>query len=269
MRYIELLNKYLPLAKLKGLEEEAVKLIISEIAGYYQTEIYLHYNDVIPHKLEKKMVSGIEKYLTGYPAQYILGYTYFYGTKILVNENVLIPRFDTEVVVDFALKVAKAYHNPHILDVCCGSGAIAIAMAKEGYHVDGLDISKKALKVANENALLNNVKIHFFESDLLRNVKEKYDILVTNPPYIAKGEYVDKMVLDNEPHLALFSDNDGLEHYHNILKDASRVLNPGGTIVFEIAYNKAEVLKNLVLMYFKNVHVEKDFAGNDRVMIIN
>ena len=271
MRYFELLNKYLPMAKAKGLEEEAVKLIISELAGMYQTEIYLHYNEEIPAKLAKKMVSSIEKYLTGYPAQYILGYTYFYGLKMSVNENVLIPRFDTEIVVDATLKVAKNYHSPKILDICTGSGAIAIALAKNGCsHVDALDISKKALKVANSNASYHQVKIHFFESDLLRNVKEKYDILVSNPPYIANASpNVDKMVLDNEPQIALFGGLDGLDFYREILKDAKDHLNPGGTIIFEIPFDKAQEIKIIALTYFRFVQIEKDFSGNDRVMIIS
>ena len=271
MRYLDILNKYLPLAKKACLEEEAIKLIVSEISSMSQSEIYLHYNEEIPSLLEDKMVKSIEKYLTGYPAQYVLGYTYFYGIKLRVNEDVLIPRFDTEVVVDYALKIAKNYHNPKVLDICTGSGAIAIALAKNGIsNIEALDISKKALKVARLNAKDNNVKIRFIESDLLRNVKEKYDILISNPPYIetsAKG--VDKMVLDHEPHLALFGGIDGLDFYRAILKDASKYLNPGGTIIFEIPYDKANDIKEIALMYFRNIQVEKDLAGNDRVMIIN
>ena len=271
MQYLELLNKYLPLARKKGLEEEAVKLIVCELSNMNITEIYMHYSDTIPSKCEKKIISAIEKYLTYYPAQYILGYTYFYGLKLMVNEDVLIPRFDTEVVVEEVLKVTKFYHNPKILDVCSGSGAIAIALAKNGCSsVSGLDISKKALKVAKENAALHKVKIHFFESDLLRNVKEKYDILVSNPPYIAlDSKNVDKIVLDNEPHIALFGGKDGLDFYRFILKEAKDVLNPGGTIIFEIPFDKSKEIKEIALNYYKNVYIQKDYANNDRVMIIS
>ena len=135
MRYLDILNKYLPLAKKANLEEEAVKLIVTEASSMSQSEIYLHYNEEIPSLLEDKMVKGIEKYLTGYPAQYVLGYTYFYGIKLRVNEDVLIPRFDTEVVVDWAIKLARNYHNPKVLDICTGSGAIAIALAKNGIAI--------------------------------------------------------------------------------------------------------------------------------------
>ena len=271
MRYIELFNKYIPLAKKNNLEEEAIKLIVSELTGFSQTEIYLKYNDIIPKKIETKLTSAIEKYLTGYPAQYILGYTYFYGLKIRVNENVLIPRFDTEVVVEQVLKVAKNYTDPKVLDICTGSGAIAIALAKNGIkHVDALDISIDALKVANRSAKDHKVNIRFFESDLLRNVKEKYDILVSNPPYIPNNDKsVEKIVLDNEPHLALFGGDDGLDFYRAILKDAKAHLKAGGTIIFEIPYNKAIDIKGIAMMDFSYCHVEKDYAGNDRVMIIN
>ena len=271
MRYCEILSKYIPLAKKANLEEEAIKLIISEISSLSQSEVYLHYNDEIPSNMEAKMVKSIEKYLTGYPAQYILGYTYFYGIKIRVNEDVLIPRFDTEVVVDSALNVIKNYHNPKVLDICTGSGAIAIALAKNGVSdIEALDISKKALNLAKINAKDNNVKIRFFESDLLRNVKEKYDILISNPPYIENNAIgVDKMVLDHEPHLALFGGIDGLDFYRAILKDAKDYLKPGGTIIFEIPYDKADEIRLIALMYFKIIDVKKDLAGNDRVMIIS
>lgn len=271
MRYCELLNKYLELAKNANLEEEAVKLIVAELSNMNNTELYLHYNDIIPARLEEKITSSVEKYLTGYPAQYILGYTYFYGLKLKVNEDVLIPRFDTEVVVEATINLAKNYHNPKVLDICTGSGAIAIALAKNIVgDIEGLDISKKALSIAKINAQDNDVKIRFFESDLLRNVKEKYDILVSNPPYIennARG--VDKMVLDYEPHLALFGGDDGLDFYRAILKDAQKFLKPGGSIVFEIPYDKANDIKFIALTYFKNVQVQKDLSGNDRVMIIS
>ena len=117
MRYCELLNKYLELAKNANLEEEAVKLIVAELSNMNNTELYLHYNDIIPARLEEKITSSVEKYLTGYPAQYILGYTYFYGLKLKVNEDVLIPRFDTEVVVEATINLAKNYHNPKVLDI--------------------------------------------------------------------------------------------------------------------------------------------------------
>ena len=271
MRYLELLNKYTTIAKYRGLEEEAVKLIVAEISDMTQTEVYLHYNDEVSPLLVDKIISSLEKYITGYPAQYILGYTYFYGLKLKVCEDVLIPRFDTEVVVEQALKVASFYKEPKVLDICTGSGAIAIALAKNGISsVDALDISKNALKIARINARDNGVKIRFFESDLLRNVKEKYDILISNPPYIENNaKDVDKMVLDHEPHLALFGGDDGLDFYRAILKDAKDYLNPGGSIIFEIPYDKANEIRSIALMYFKNIQIEKDLANNDRVMIIS
>ena len=271
MKYIDLLNKYLPLAEAKGLEIDAVKFLISEISGLNQTEIYLHYDDEIDKNLEKTMIASVEKYLTGYPAQYILGYTYFYGLKLKVNKDVLIPRFDTECVVDACLELAKKYSKPKILDICTGSGAIAIALAKNGCeNVSALDISKDALEVAKENAAEHKLKINFFESDLLRNVKEKYDILVSNPPYIPNdASNVDKLVLDNEPHIALFGGVDGLDFYRDILNDAKNYLNDNGVIIFEIPFDKAEELKALALRYFGSAIVKKDLAGNDRIMIIS
>jgi release factor glutamine methyltransferase len=228
------------------------------------------------------------------PIQYILGETNFYGLNFEVNENVLIPRPETEELVDWIVeseklevrsqKLGVAGENLKVLDIGTGSGCIAISLAKnlQNFQVSAIDISEKAIVTAERNADKNNVSIHFIKTDILKlnnldelqtssfPVSTKYDIIVSNPPYVRNLEKAEikKNVLDNEPHLALFvDDNDALIFYKKIAELAQKNLSKKGKLYFEInQYLGKETVHLLTKMNFKNIELRKDIYGNDRMI---
>lgn len=217
---------------------------------------------------EKLYRQWLEKRATHYPLEYILGKQEFMGLGFKVNENVLIPRQDTEILVERVLSTAK---GKKVLDMCTGSGCIAISIAKlvETEVTHAVDISKGALEVARENAKLNEVSVEFIESDLFTNVVEKYDIIVSNPPYI-ESEVIETLmpeVKQYEPRLALDGTADGLYFYEKISKEARKYLTESGEIFYEIGYNQGEAVTNILREAgFSYVEVIKDLAGLDRVV---
>lgn len=210
----------------------------------------------------------------GKPVQYIVGNVDFYGYILDVNENVLIPRRETEELVEEVIKRSKLFNNPVMIDVGTGSGAIAIALSKElDYHVYASDISHKALEVANKNAIKTNANVTFFEGDMLKpyvNREIKVDIIVSNPPYIKEDEEIEDVVKNNEPSIALYAKNKGLEFYDSILKDAKYVVKGKFLIAFEIGVTQAEAIKELALKYLGEVTVEvkKDLSGKNRFIFV-
>ncbi len=210
----------------------------------------------------------------GKPAQYIVGNVDFYGYVLDVNENVLIPRRETEELVEEVIKRSKSFTNPVMIDVGTGSGAIAIALSKElDCHVYASDISHKALEVAKKNSISNKASVTFLEGDMLKpyiNQKVKADIIVSNPPYIMEDEEIEDVVKNNEPHIALYAKNKGLEFYDSILKDAKYVLNDKFLIAFEIGVTQAEAIKELALKYLGDVTVEvkKDLSDKSRFIFV-
>ncbi|SES76886.1 peptide chain release factor N(5)-glutamine methyltransferase [[Clostridium] polysaccharolyticum] len=205
---------------------------------------------------------------TRYPLEYILGKQEFMGLSFKVNENVLIPRQDTEILVEGVLNSAK---GKKVLDMCTGSGCIAISLAKLGnaLEVHGVDISREALMVAKENADHNQVQVEFVESNLFGNVTGKYDIIVSNPPYIESKviETLMPEVREFEPVLALDGTEDGLYFYREISNAAPEYLTEEGEIFFEIGYNQGEAVTNILKAAgFAYAQVRKDLAGLDRVV---
>ena len=204
------------------------------------------------------------------PVQYIVNKAYFCGLPLYVDENVLIPRFDTEVLVEEVLNLGDK--NKKILDVCTGSGAIAIALKKLGKfeRVDALDISEEALKIAKKNAKALECDINFLKSDMFSSLtsENKYDIIVSNPPYIQSHivDSLERQVKDFEPRLALDGDIDGMKFYKIIEKNFMNFLSPGGILALEIGYDEASDIKNL--FEDKKVIIKKDLAGLDRAAIV-
>lgn len=223
--------------------------------------------------VDKNLDAAIERLKQGEPVQYIVGNVNFYGNTIEVNKNVLIPRFETEELVEKTIFKIKNKFNKkiNILDLCTGSGCIAITLKKELVSdVTASDISHDALDLAKSNALKNNVNINFIESDLFFNINDKFDVIISNPPYIAHDEVIDEIVYNNEPHLALFALNDGLYFYEEILKNITNYLNDNFIIAFEIGYTQGDKITSLANKYLKNVNisVEKDLQGRDRFLFI-
>lgn len=209
----------------------------------------------------------------GYPIQYLIGYVDFYGNKINVDENVLIPRYETELLVEKTINYIKKYfnHSINILDIGTGSGAISVALSNNiECNIDACDISENALKVAKSNDKRN--KINFIKSDLFENINNKYDVIISNPPYIGYDEEIMDSVKKYEPHLALYADDNGLYYYKKILEDASDYLNEKSIIAFEIGFKQGQEVYNIAKKYFENskVLIEKDYSNRDRyVFIIN
>lgn len=229
---------------------------------------YLHENE--------NLDEAIKRLESGEPVQYIVGDVNFYGNTIIVNKNVLIPRRETEELVEKTINYIKKYleENINVLDIGTGSGCIPITIKKMLPYtkITGVDISIKALEVAKNNALLNKVDVNFIESDVFTNVTEKYDCIISNPPYIRHDEEIMDIVKNNEPHIALYAEDDGLYFYKKIIAEASKYLNEKFIIAFEIGEEQGEEIKQLSREQFPDAKIilEKDLQHFDRfIFIIN
>ncbi len=223
------------------------------------------------NKWNKLTMSLLEK---DYPVQYIIGYVDFYGLKINVNEFTLIPRYETEYLIELTLKELKKMNlaNPKILDLCTGSGAIGLTLKNllPSSEVTLSDISKDALMVANKNKNELNLDVNIIESDLFKNIPGKFDIIISNPPYVMTNETLPKDVL-YEPHLALYSGPKGIDHIEEIFKNIKSHLNNKYLIALEINEKSETDITNLIKTYFeKNINYKfmKDLAGKTRYLFI-
>ena len=272
MKYKEIIEYANNNHKIQDYEIDAIYFIIEEVNHINRSSLLLKLND----ELENEEI--IKKYIDKYiydciPVQYLLNCAYFYDSKFYVNEDVLIPRFDTEVVVDEAINIIKSeFKNKpiDILDIGTGSGCIAISLAKNiNYNsIDAIDISKKALDVASLNAKSNNVDINFIQNDLLIGINKLYDVIISNPPYIDKGEYVMEIVDKNEPKEALYSKDNGLYHYKRIIDESINNLKEKGILIFEIPDNKCDDIIKYAKVYYNNIEYKKDYNNQRRVLII-
>jgi len=248
-------------------------LMIEKITGFSRTEIIVNKNTHFSVEQHHVIESFIEKLKKNIPIQYILGETEFYGLCFTVNESVLIPRPETEELVDWIRTENDRNSALKILDIGTGSGCIAISVKHEfpNSAVSAFDISEEALETAQSNADLNKLKVHFSKVDILHtdNLEQKWDIIVSNPPYVLENEKtnMEANVLEHEPHLALFvPDNDPLLFYRQIALFAQKHLNNNGKLYFEINRQfGAETIDLLNKFGFTNVELRKDISGNDRM----
>ena len=253
-----------------GITELAdIDWIMVEVTG--KTRSMLQFVEQFSTEETNKIMDAVEKRLNHIPLGYIFGKSYFFGREFKVNENVLIPRQDTEILIEkICDDINGQKREISVLDIGTGSGAIAITIQKEtGARLVAVDISEKALEVATENAKTLEANIEFIQSDLFENVSGKFDFIVSNPPYIETDviETLETEVKDNEPILALDGGKDGLDFYRKIVAEAPNYLNKGGKLYFEIGYNQAEALKGLMKENFTNILVYKDYGNNDRVVV--
>ena len=225
--------------------------------------------------LEKdKLEGGIALLKKGIPVQYIVGNVDFYGNIIRVDKNVLIPRFETELLVDKTIKRINKYFNNkliRILELGTGSGCIAISLKKEiNSIIDAIDISKEALSVAIDNAKINNVDINFMLADMTTYKDKKYDVIISNPPYIKEDELIMDMVKDNEPNIALYADDNGLYYYKKIIDNINYLTNDKYLICFEIGYTQGKYIKEYAKDNLSDitVSIEKDYNDRDRFIFI-
>lgn len=220
--------------------------------------------------LEYEFISRIEKRKKHIPLQYIINKQNFYGLDLYVNESVLIPRYDTENIVDCIVKDFEGSKDISVLDLCTGSGCIAISLKKNGFEkVFALDISDKALEVAKHNAYIHNADITFIKSDLYKELPNdiRFDLIVSNPPYIRTGEIekLDDEVKDFEPKLALDGGKDGLDFYKKILNLSKEFINKNGSLYFEIGYDQAKDVVDIAKKEgYYNIKIIKDLSGKDR-----
>lgn len=275
MRLQELIKYGKDQLKNNKIDDETVKAkaLLKYILNVDDAYLIIHNNEIQSTEIEKKYKDLMEELIEGKPLQYIMHTQEFMNLNFYVDENVLIPQPDTETLVLQAIKRIKQYENNNIkvLDLCTGSGAIAISLAKEfenkNVQVYASDISSKALEVAKKNAMQNNVQINFINSNMFENIDEKFDIIVSNPPYI-ETETIKKLSKDvqQEPHIALDGGFDGLEFYKIIASEYEKYLNDNGTLLLEIGYNQKQSVIELFIN--RNVECIKDLAQNDRVIIV-
>lgn len=230
---------------------------------------YVHGEEDITQDAQKKYEIAVQKRAEHIPLQYIIGEQEFMGLRFKVNSNVLIPRQDTETLVEQVLKIVKP--GMKVLDLCTGSGCVLISVLKNAPELTGMgsDISKTALLVAKENAKLHEVDAEWVRSDLFDNITETFDVIMANPPYIPTGEILSLMpeVRDFEPENALDGGADGLDFYRKITGQVKDYLNPGGYVYMEIGYDQGETVSELMRNAgFTEVEVIKDLARNDRVV---
>ena len=247
--------------------------LMQSVTGYSRTQLLLHKNSELSDENRKQLLSMLERLQNGEPLQYILGETEFYGLIFRVSPSVLIPRPETEELVDLILRENK-HENLSVLDIGTGSGCIAISLSQnlKNAQVEAWDISEEALAVAKTNAETNNQSVKFQKNDVLNDLRstDTFDIIVSNPPYVCASESTEmhRNVLDYEPHLALFvSDHDPLLFYRKITELSTRMLKSGGRLYFEInaAYGN-ETASLLTKSGFLMVEIVKDIFGKDRIV---
>ena len=276
--YNQLIHKYKNEITNKGLSANLLKAFIFELCNEFNVDLYLEMDNEALPQIVDKYEKGVIRLLNDEPMNYVLGYSYFYGYKMIVNKDVLIPRYETEELVGLILAKYDRFFPKQDVTVCdigTGSGAIAIALAKEEPHMKlyASDISKEAIEVARNNAKNNDANVEFMIGSMCDPFIDngiKVDILVSNPPYIKQDEVLENSVKDYEPHIALFGGDDGLKFYKEIFENADKMLKPNGALFFEIGYDQKENLTNLAKSYFPDAYIEvfKDINKKDRMLMI-
>ncbi len=255
------------------------KVLFYHLAKKEPHELYLMMDEEVEENLLKQFEEAMALYLKGYPVQYIKGVETFFGRDFIVNENVLIPRYETEELVENILYAIDDYFENYkeinLVDVGTGSGAIAISLKAEEprLNVYATDISHEALEVAKQNADNLGCNVTFYQGDMLQPLIDrnlKFDIFVSNPPYIPAEQDIEAVVKDNEPHVALFGGKDGLYFYRKIFESVKEVLNDRAILAFEMGFDQKEDMQKEVETYFGDVPFEilKDMNGKDRMLFI-
>lgn len=250
------------------------KILLAELLNKNPLELLNYLDYKVNIELSNKYKEELLALKNGKPLQYVIGNVNFYGIKYYINENVLIPRFETEELVENTINYIKKYFNYpiDIVDLGCGSGVIGLTLEKKisTKAVDLIDISPKALTVTKKNIINLNSRANIMENNFLENINKKYDVIISNPPYIKTDEQIENIVKENEPHIALYGGKEGLDCYKEILKNINNNLKEKALIAFEIGSNQAQDLIKLINIYLTNVKiiVKKDLSGRDRMLFI-
>ncbi|MGD9886389.1 MAG: peptide chain release factor N(5)-glutamine methyltransferase [Bacilli bacterium] len=272
MKLQQFWTKYKQLAMSLNKEDTAIRFLISELLSLSTTDFYLKQDQDLTSEDQELLEQAISRYLYQHePVQYIVGYTYFCDLKLEVSPFVLIPRFETEELVDLVIN-ENHLKRPTILDIGTGSGAIALALKKNipDSTIYATDISEAALKVAALNANRLQLDVHFIQSDLFANISSKVDIIVSNPPYIDAEEELEAIVKNYEPHLALFAPQKGLFYYETILKQARNYVNETFLMAMEIPINHDEEIREMANRYYSDAKITilKDLSHRSRMLLI-
>lgn len=277
--YREVLHKAKQEMEAADRGEQAALFYMLELTNKEAHNLYMEFEEEMPADIQQAYESGIIRLVAGEPLGHVLGFEWFYGYRFKVNEDVLIPRPETEELVANVLAAYDEYfrdvENVMAVDIGTGSGAIAISLKKEepNLHMMATDISEKAVLVAKDNAQENEAIVSFLVGDMLQPLIErdiKVDILISNPPYIPKEEVMEDSVVNYEPHVALFGGEDGLKFYRVIFENAPQVLKEKAMMAFEMGYNQGESLSELARSYFPDAKIEviKDMNGKNRMLFV-
>ncbi len=272
-------RKYENLAEENDVPAETVMAYLVELSQKERYDLYMHYDDEMPEDLLEEFRNGMKRILNQEPMAHVLGYSWFYGYKMIVNGDVLIPRVETEeLCANILANIDEHFPGHDVLecaDIGTGSGAIAVTLMKEepGLHMTATDISEEALETAKKNAEINEAQIDFIAGDMLKPLIERgirLDILISNPPYIPAEEHMEKSVVDYEPHVALFGGNDGLKFYREIFEDCRKVLKDRSFMAFEMGWDQREHMSRLVEELLPDCRYEilKDMSGKDRMLFV-
>lgn len=262
-----------------GYGEQSALLYMLELTNKEAHNLYMEFDEEMQPELEELYEEGIQRLLTGIPLGHVLGFEWFYGYRFTVNEDVLIPRPETEELVANILAAYDEHFssqdNVMAVDIGTGSGAIAVSLKKEepNLHMMATDISEQAVAVAKKNADDNEAIVNFMVGDMLQPLIDrnlKVDILISNPPYIPREEEMEHSVVDYGPHVALFGGDDGLKFYRIIFENAAKVLKERAMMAFEMGYNQKEALSEEAKKYFPNARIEvlKDMSGKNRMLFV-
>lgn len=274
MNYVETISQLEKNLQEIGEDPENLTYVFRELKGWSLLDFILHRNKEVTESDQKILESIMAQLEDHRSPQYITGKAYFRDLELAVDERVLIPRPETEELVDLVLK-ENSKADLRVLDIGTGSGAIAISLksARPDWQVTASDISQGALQLAEENSKLNQVSLDFVESDVFGQITGTFDVIISNPPYIAYGDKdeVGMNVLASEPHLALFADEDGFAIYRQIIEGAGEHLSENGKLYFEIGYKQGDGLRALLSKHFpqKRVRVLEDIFGKDRKVVMD
>ena len=258
-------------------EESLARFLLMYILDENSQQFTNNISEQLSKEKEELYFSLIDKHIEkNMPLSHLAGFEYFYDRKFKVTKDVLSPRMETEELIYKVIEYIKSINknNIKILDLCTGSGIIGITLRKEleskSLEVVASDISEEALKVAKENAIMNEAEVKFIQSDIFENINEKFDIIVSNPPYIAYNDKItmEDNVLNYDPHLALFAEEDGMYFYREIVENAKEYLEEDGLVFFEIGYDQREKILKLANENGFKAEVYKDINGRDRVAIL-
>lgn len=278
MTFHEAVKQYERKCEVCGIPEETVLAFLVELTNQERYNLYLHYEEEMPEEILNAFSAGMERILSQEPMAHVLGYSWFYGYRFIVNPDVLIPRPETEeLCAGILARIDRFFPKGEVYcaDVGTGSGAIAITVSLEEPRVrmDATDISEPALETARKNAENNGAEICFLAGDMLKPLEalgRKYDVLISNPPYIPEEEIMEASVVDYEPHVALFGGSDGLKFYRRIFEECRHVLKDHAFMAFEMGWNQREAMSALLKETLPEADFEivKDMNGKDRMLFV-